>query len=214
LLRGVRPSRERPFAHVRSRRRRPSEAATCVYGLLICGQCGCAITAERKKGKYVYYHCTNFHGGCENTYIREVRLAELLGNAVSAIEIPEGVAADLAAAMRACDDDARRQSVDGRRQLDDRHRATAAKLDRAYEDYLDGRISDALWTRKSEAWEAELRDIESQRARVTAPRTPIAVTAEKILDCTQYCRTRRSIAEVFLSFTLPHSTCWRGATNR
>src|ERR1700682_264407 len=40
-------------------------------GLLTCAKCGCATTAERKKGKYVYYHCTDYHGGCDNTYIRE-----------------------------------------------------------------------------------------------------------------------------------------------
>jgi len=28
-------------------------------GRLTCARCGCAITAERKKGKYVYYHCTD-----------------------------------------------------------------------------------------------------------------------------------------------------------
>ena len=31
-------------------------------GPLTCARCGCAITAERKKGKYVYYHCTDSHG--------------------------------------------------------------------------------------------------------------------------------------------------------
>jgi DNA invertase Pin-like site-specific DNA recombinase len=29
-------------------------------GLLTCGACGCAITAERRKGRYVYYHCTGY----------------------------------------------------------------------------------------------------------------------------------------------------------
>ena len=33
-------------------------------GLITCGVCGCAVTAVIKKGRYVYYKCTNFHGGC------------------------------------------------------------------------------------------------------------------------------------------------------
>jgi site-specific DNA recombinase len=36
-------------------------------GLLTCGCCGCAITAEVQKGRYVYYHCTGFRGRCGNT---------------------------------------------------------------------------------------------------------------------------------------------------
>jgi len=31
-------------------------------GLLTCGRCGCAMTAERKKARYVYYRCTGFKG--------------------------------------------------------------------------------------------------------------------------------------------------------
>ena len=48
-------------------------------GLLTCGRCGCTMTADRKKGKYTYYRCTGFHGRCGNAYIREERLADLLG---------------------------------------------------------------------------------------------------------------------------------------
>lgn len=48
-------------------------------GLLKCGRCDCAMTAERKKGKYTYYRCTGFKGACGNTYIREGRLSTLLG---------------------------------------------------------------------------------------------------------------------------------------
>lgn len=33
-------------------------------GFIKCKSCGCAVTAEIKKGKYVYYHCTNGRGGC------------------------------------------------------------------------------------------------------------------------------------------------------
>lgn len=39
-------------------------------GLLTCKRCGCAITAEVKKNKYVYYHCTGFKGNCGNSRIR------------------------------------------------------------------------------------------------------------------------------------------------
>ena len=57
-------------------------------GLLTCGVCGCAITAEIKKSKYVYYHCTGYRGRCGNTYIREEDLASLLGDVVRRVQIP------------------------------------------------------------------------------------------------------------------------------
>lgn len=33
-------------------------------GFITCEKCGCAITAEIKKNKYIYYHCTNGKGNC------------------------------------------------------------------------------------------------------------------------------------------------------
>ena len=39
-------------------------------GLLRCARCGCSMTAERKKSKYVYYRCTGFKGQCGNTSAR------------------------------------------------------------------------------------------------------------------------------------------------
>ena len=51
-------------------------------GLVKCGLCGCAMTAELKKGKYVYYHCTCYHGKCGNTYVRQESLDQLFAEVV------------------------------------------------------------------------------------------------------------------------------------
>jgi hypothetical protein len=45
-------------------------------GLVNCGHCGCALVAEKKKGKYVYYHCTGNKGKCPEPYTREEVLDE------------------------------------------------------------------------------------------------------------------------------------------
>jgi site-specific DNA recombinase len=99
-------------------------------GLLTCAKCGCAITAERKKGKYVYYHCTDHHGDCDNTYIREERLGELLGQVITPIQIPPEVAAHIAEGIQSSDCDAERQRTQAVEHLEQRRRAVLAKLDR------------------------------------------------------------------------------------
>ena len=46
-------------------------------GMMICGSCGCAITAEiKKKAKYVYYHCTHGKGNCDGGSVRQEALEE------------------------------------------------------------------------------------------------------------------------------------------
>src|SRR5262249_3527072 len=39
-------------------RRRRQKHDFAFSGLLTCGHCGCSMVGERKKGRYVYYHCT------------------------------------------------------------------------------------------------------------------------------------------------------------
>ena len=65
-------------------------------GLLKCARCGCTMTAQMKKGKYVYYRCTGFKGKCGNTYIRQERLAELLSDVIKPIQIPTEIAGGIA----------------------------------------------------------------------------------------------------------------------
>jgi DNA invertase Pin-like site-specific DNA recombinase len=147
-----------------------------------CGRCGCAMTAERKKAKYTYYRCTGFHGPCGNEYIREERLADLLGGVVQRIQIPGDVADWIADHLRDSQtetEQARQRSVS---QLAQRQRAVQAKLDRGYEDYLESRISESFWTRKSQEWETESATIEREIGRLTRPAPAIVATGEKILE--------------------------------
>jgi hypothetical protein len=75
-------------------------------GLLRCGRCGCLITAEKKKGRYVYYRCTGSKGLCGNAYIREEQLADLLGNVITPIQITAKVADDDVVALHSREADA------------------------------------------------------------------------------------------------------------
>ncbi len=46
-------------------------------GLLTCGRCGCAMTAEIQKAMYIYDRRTGHRGPCGNTYVREEELQRL-----------------------------------------------------------------------------------------------------------------------------------------
>jgi site-specific DNA recombinase len=151
-------------------------------GLLTCARCGCAMTAEKKKGKYVYYRCTGYKGACGNVYVREERLADLLGDVIRPIQITPAVAEEIATALRASDEAGEQRRGDALRLLDQRRRTTVSKLDRGYEDLLAGRISDEFWSRKSAEWEAELAAVDAQRPGLEAPRPLASATGERILE--------------------------------
>lgn len=150
--------------------------------LLTCARCGCALTAEKKKGKYVYYRCTGYYGPCGNTYVREEQLARQLAAVVAPIRIPPAVADGLAEALRSTEAEADEHRAEALRQLDQRRRMVVSKLDRGYDDYVGAKISEEFLERKSQEWEAELQAIDAERARVNQPRTPIVATGARILE--------------------------------
>ncbi len=69
-------------------------------GLVTCGRCGCAFTAETKKGQYVYYHCSGHRGPCGNTYVREEELIRQFGEILQQVRIPTELAGKLATVLR------------------------------------------------------------------------------------------------------------------
>jgi hypothetical protein len=64
----------------------------------------------------------------------------------------------------------------------ERQRALQAKIDRGYDDYLEGRISDTLWARKSADWEAELTTVTAELSSLDRPATTFVTAGEKILE--------------------------------
>lgn len=58
-------------------------------GFLFCGECGCSITAERKKG-HVYYRCTKSKGFCSQAYLREEELETQLLDIFERVQLNKG----------------------------------------------------------------------------------------------------------------------------
>ena len=74
-------------------------------GLIKCGYCGCGITAEMKKNKYIYYHCSKArdkkrHQVCPQPMMREKDLRKLLDKEVKKVTINDMIKELLTEAMR------------------------------------------------------------------------------------------------------------------
>lgn len=151
-------------------------------GLVSCGRCGCAMTAELKKGRYVYYHCTGARGSCGNTYVREEDLSRLFEDVVHRVQISDDVADWIADTLRESHGDKERFHRSAVMQLQQQYLAVQAKLDQAYEDRLAGRITDELWLRKSAEWEAELASVRRETARHEKASHDYGATGSKILE--------------------------------
>jgi DNA invertase Pin-like site-specific DNA recombinase len=78
-------------------RARPSAREFAYTGMIRCGACGLAVTAEEKTNrfgsKYTYYHCTRRRGAfmCDQPYVNRDRLEEQLVAFLGSIAITERV---------------------------------------------------------------------------------------------------------------------------
>jgi hypothetical protein len=110
------------------------------------------------------------------------QLAKLLGTTVAAIHLPVDVADQIATALRQADEHAERDRREAKQRLEIRRRAILAKLDRGYDDYVTGKITEEFWSRKSEQWEDERRTAETELGRLQQANGSLAVKGEKILE--------------------------------
>jgi hypothetical protein len=58
------------------------------------------ITPEKKKGKYVYYHCTEYNGKHGAQWIREEELTNQFAQLFKSLQIPKDVVEEITALLR------------------------------------------------------------------------------------------------------------------
>ena len=131
-------------------------------GLVKCEKCGCSMTPEIKKGKYIYYHCTQFKGKCDNVYIRQETLADLFADIVKRIHIDEQMVEYIRTALLESQKDKMKFHEAAIESLRKKYSQIQRLMDRAYEDKLTGKISADFWERKSKEWDSEMLDIQHE----------------------------------------------------
>lgn len=124
-------------------------------GLLSCGHCGCAMVAEIKKKRYIYYHCTGNKGKCPEKWIREEEIARQFGEAIGAIKMDNDVLDWVVSALKESHEDEIKYHSEQVSALQRRCEKLQRRLDAMYDDKLDGKIDQEFYNRKSSAWKKE-----------------------------------------------------------
>ena len=134
-------------------------------GLLTCSRCACSITAEIKKGRYVYYHCTGYRGKCEQPYVREEVIEQRVKEILDGVRIAPERLAWLKEALHRGHADEEAYHNAQIETLNAQQATIQRRLDQAYLDKLDGKISEAFWQEKSAGWQKEQETLREQLAR-------------------------------------------------
>jgi site-specific DNA recombinase len=137
--------------------------------LFSCGVCGCALTAEVKKEKYIYYHCTGYKGNCKQPYLKQEVLEQHFESLLGTIRITDDVQEIILHGLRDSMKDKIAYHNDLIQQLEKQIHTLQRRIDQAYLDKLDGIITEDFWKTHSRKWleEKELLTIKllaTQRA--------------------------------------------------
>ena len=154
-------------------------------GLLRCAKCGCQMTVERHKGRYVYYRCTAARGKCGQPYIREEILDEKLAAILNAIRIDENISNWILQALRESHDEEKAFREAELKRFNRRHSDLQGRIDKAYEDRLDGIIDEAYWRDVSARWRTEQDVVRIQIERLQQANKDYLEQGMEILELAQ-----------------------------
>jgi len=132
-------------------------------GLLKCARCGCAITAEIKKDRYIYYHCTFDKGPCGGLYVREEELECQFEEILGEFQFSETILDWLREALRQSQKEKAEFHRRAIEKLNARYVKLQNRIDQIYLDKLDGEVEEAIYRRNVAQWREEQAQI---RARI------------------------------------------------
>ena len=151
-------------------------------GLITCAECDCRITFEKKKGLYVYGHCTQSRYKHQAKYINEELVTEELAKVFRSIQIREDAYEDVSNALRASQEDKRRMHDDTIRQLDTEIEKYQRRIEKIYEDYLDELIPESLYKKKFEEYRKSQKALRNKRENIELVEDDYYATVSHLLS--------------------------------
>ncbi len=167
-------------------------------GIMVCGECGCSITAEAKKVKLangaekhlVYYHCTRKRPCAQKKNIEERALEEQFGDILSRYQIlPEFEAWALEAVRNMNQDEAKE-----REQIIQMQENSLADARRRHDRLIDLATTAALdeqtFIQKSRQLQEEIRQLENKIEATREQAENWRATFTETIDLIAHCRER------------------------
>lgn len=119
-------------------------------GLINCANCGCLITASFKKGKYTYYHCTNYKRICNKKSINEEALDKQFGEVLKLLQMDSKGLELTRTALKESFYDEKKYHDEIIQSLEKEIQVLQERYDKVYIDKIDKKISEDFWKRTSD----------------------------------------------------------------
>lgn len=156
-----------------------------LYARLIkCFYCGCIVVFEKKKGKYVYAHCTNRSAKrpCKIHYVRIEEIDKQVENIFNNICIPEKYFEKLKSNLYEMHKQKTYFTEYSLKNFDEQLIKLANKKEALLDKCLDGLVSDELYSKKLKQIENEILNIQAEKSKIKKAPNKIGEYVENLLE--------------------------------
>ena len=134
-------------------------------GMMKCAECGCAITSEIKRNKWIYYHCTgNAPQPCsqKKQYIKQEEIDVQIDEAIKSVVIDDRLADYINVLLEESYKDMQIDTQDRHDYYVTEIKKLNTRKDKLLDMYMDGDIEKDVWTKKTETIETQKALLENQ----------------------------------------------------
>ncbi len=150
--------------------------------LINCGICGFSITAQIQKGKYIYYHCSGYKGNCGQPYVREELIEEQILELLSGFKVTDDIQNMVLGELQEKMHETFEYHNHSAQQIEKQITVIENRIDQAYLDKLDGKISEEFWDRQTKRWMLDKENLSIQLSEHQKTDTSYLKNANLILE--------------------------------
>jgi len=134
-------------------------------GMMKCAECGCAITSEIKKNKWIYYHCTgNSQQKCsqKKQYIKQEEIDLQIDEAIQKVVIDERLVDYINELLKESYKEMQVDTQEKYNYLTTEIKKSNVRKDKLLDMYMDGEIEKEVWTRKTSEIDKQILLLDNQ----------------------------------------------------
>ena len=163
---------------------RPNKKDFLFTSMIKCSKCNCTFTAEIKKGRYVYYHCTGRRGGdCKRrTYLKEKHAEEIFLNVLKRLQLSDEGMEIVQEQVR---EQVKRQTeinADRIQEVQKRINLINARLNKMFDMFLDGELEETFYNKKRDEFQDEIDSLNAQLTNLNNSTIDILEFSRKTLE--------------------------------
>ncbi len=151
-------------------------------GLVHCEKCGCTITAEMKKGKYIYYSCSNFKGGCERVWIPEQELLKPIKAVLQGLQMDQARVDKILVKLKEINERKNEFHEKTISQLRTEYNRLQTSLDRLVDLLIAGSITQDIYDKKLKEYKEKQGDINIQLEEYTQADENFLIAASMVFS--------------------------------